>query len=257
MATTEKAMRESIVAHGASLVAAGLSGPIGGDISARLDDSLLITPSGVSYPRLKPAMIALMPLIGEYGAWKGPLKPAGEWRIHLDIARARPDIGAIARFQSPYATALAMARKPIPAAHSMIALFGTPVIRCARYAPAGAKELASVTLEALGQGHAVLLSNSGALTTGATLAAALLRARELEMLAKLYAIALSLGRPAILADEEVARIGERLKTNGADVEARVAALLETRPKAKGKAKAKAKANAPAKAKRVARKRRRS
>ncbi len=122
MATTEKAMRESIIAHGASLVAAGLSGPIGGDISARLDDSLLITPSGVSYPRLRPAMIALMPLLGEYGAWKGPLKPAGEWRIHLDIIRARPDIGAVVRFQPPYATALAMARKPIPAAHSMIAL---------------------------------------------------------------------------------------------------------------------------------------
>jgi len=259
MATTEKAMRESIVAHAASLVAAGLSGPIGGDISARLDDSLLITPSGVSYPRLRPPMIALMPLIGEYGAWKGPLKPASEWRIHLDIARARPDIGAIVRFQSPYATALAMARKPIPAAHPMIALFGTPIIRCAKYAPAGAKELASVTLEALGEGHAVLLSNSCALTTGATLAAALVRARELETLARFYAIALSLGRPAILADEEVGRIGERLKSNGADVEARVAALVETRAKAKRKAKVKAKAKVktPAKAKRVARKRRRS
>lgn len=253
MATTEKAMRESIVAHGASLVAAGLSEPIGGDISARFDDSLLITPSGVGYPRLRPPMIALMPLAGEYGAWKGPLKPTSEWRIHHDIARARPDIGAIVRFQSPYATALAMARKPIPAAHPMIALFGTPIIRCAKYAPASAKELASVALEALGEGHAVLLSNSCALTTGATLAAALLRARELEALARLYAIALSLGRPAILADEEVGRISERLKANGADIEARVAALIETRAKANRKAKVKA----PAKAKRVARKRRRS
>ena len=69
-------------------------------------------------------MIARMPLVGEYGAWAGPLKPSSEWRIHLDIARARADIGAIVRFQSPYATALAMARKDILAAHSMIALFG-------------------------------------------------------------------------------------------------------------------------------------
>ena len=76
---------------------------------------------------------------------------------------------------------------------------------------------------------------------------------ELEALARLYAIALSLGRPAILADEEVGRIGERLKANGADIEARVAALVETRAKANRKAKVKA----PAKAKRVARKRRRS
>ena len=245
MATTEKALRVSVVAHGASMAAAGLGGPLGGDISARVDRSMLITPNGASYAGLRPAMIALMPLVGEYGAWKGPMKPASEWRIHLDIARARPDIGAIVRFQSPYATALAMARKPIPAAHSMIALFGAPIVRCAKYAPAGSKELAGLTLEALDQSHAVLLSNYCALTTGATLEAALVRARELETLARLYAIALSLGRPAILADEEVARIGERLKSNGADVDARVAALVKVRAKAK----------APAKAKRVARKRR--
>ena len=98
----------------------------------------------------------------------------------------------------------------------MIALFGAPIVRCAKYAPAGTKELAGLTLEALDQSHAVLLSNYCALTTGATLEAALVRARELETLARLYAIALSLGRPAILADEEVGRIGERLKSNGAE-----------------------------------------
>jgi L-fuculose-phosphate aldolase len=245
MATTEKALRESIIAHSARIVAAGLGGPLGDDISARFDDSVLITPSGASYAGLRPAMIARMPLVGEYGAWKGPMKPTSEWRIHLDIVRARPDIGGIVRFQSPYATALAMAGKPILAAHPMIALFGAPIIRCAKYAPAGTKELAGLALEALDQSHAVLLSNHCALTTGATLGAALVRARELETLARLYAIALSLGRPAILSDEEVGRISERLKTSGADVDARVAALIQSAAKAK----------APAKAKRIARKRR--
>jgi L-fuculose-phosphate aldolase len=248
MAANEKTLRESIIAHGARLVAAGLGVAVDGDISARFDDSLLITPSGASYGSLRPAMIARMPLLGEYGSWKGPVKPSGEWRIHLDIVRARPDIGAIVRFQSPYATALAMARRDIPAAHSMIALFGGPLVRCARYAPAGTTELAGLTLEALEQSHAVLLSNYCALVTGATLEAALVRARELETLAKLYAIALSVGRPAVLADEEVGRIAERLKASGVDIEARIAAP------AKAKAKARAKAKAPAKRKRIARKR---
>ena len=183
MAANEKALRESIIAHSASLAAAGLGSAVSGDISARSDDSLLITPSGASNASLQPAMIVRMPLVGEYGSWKGPLKPSSEWRIHLDIARARPDIGAIVRFQSPYATALAMARKDIPAAHSMIALFGSPVVRCAKYAPAGTTELAGLTLEALDHSHAVLLSNYCALTTGATLQAALVRALELETLA--------------------------------------------------------------------------
>ena len=242
MAANEKALRESIIAHGARVVAAGLGGAPAGDISARIEDQLLITPSGASYASLRPAMIARMPLVGEYGSWKGPLKPSGEWRIHLDIVRARPDIGAIVRFQSPYATALAIAQKPIPAAHSMIALFGGPLVRCAKYAPAGTTELAGLTLEALGQSHAVLLSNYCALVTGATLEAALVRARELETLARLYAIACSVGRPAILSDEEVGRIAERLKANGTDVAARIA------PPAKARAKA------PAKRKRIARKR---
>jgi L-fuculose-phosphate aldolase len=244
MAANEKAMRGSIIAHGASITAAGLGGAPAGDISARFEDSLLITPSGASYSSLRPVMIARMPMVGEYGSWAGPLKPSGEWRIHLDIARARPDIGAIVRFQSPYATALAMARRDIPAAHSMIALFGGPIVRCAKYAPAGTKELAGLTLEALDQGHAVLLSNYGALTTGATLGAALVRARELETLARLYAIALSVGRPAILSDEEVGRIAERIKSNGSDVDARIAPAIKRRAKAK----------APAKRKRIARKR---
>jgi L-fuculose-phosphate aldolase len=244
MAANEKALRESIIAHGSSLLAAGLDGAPDGDISARLDDSLLITPSGASFASLRPAMIARMPLVGEYGSWKGPMKPSAEWRIHLDIARARPDIGAIVRFQSPYATAMAMARRDIPAAHSMIALFGGTSVRCARYAPAGTTELAGLALEALGQSHAVLLSNYCALATGATLEAALVRARELERLARLYALALAAGRPAILSDEEVGRIAERLKSNGADVEARIAPISRTGAKAK----------APAKRKRIARKR---
>ena len=63
------------------------------------------------------------------------MKPTAEWRIHLEIMRARPDIGGIVRFQSPDATALAMAREPILAAHSMIALFGGPVVRCANTRP--------------------------------------------------------------------------------------------------------------------------
>jgi L-fuculose-phosphate aldolase len=126
----------------------------------------------------------------------------------------------------------------------MIALFGGPTVRCAKYAPAGTTELAGLTLEALEQNHAVLLSNYCALTTGATLQAALVRARELETLARLYAIALTIGRPAILTDDEVARIAERFKANGSHVEAWIAPPAKARTKAK----------APAKRKRIARKR---
>ncbi len=241
---SEKMLRLSVLAHFERLTTAGFGGPYTSDISVRWLDSLLVTPASV--PAVwRPAAIARMALAGEYGAWKGPLAPSSEWRVHLDIARARPDVGAILRFQSPYATALAMAQKAIPAAHPAIALFGASVIRCSKYAPPGAKELAVVALEALGGGHAALLGNYGALTTGATLEAAFARAIELERLARLYAIALSVGRPAVLTDDEAQRVGERLKAAGADINSRVAPSSAKKTTAK---------SAP-KPKRVARKRR--
>jgi L-fuculose-phosphate aldolase len=249
MAATEKSLRESIVAHAARLAAAGFGDARAIDVSARSGDSILITPAGIRLSALRPAVVASMPLGGEYGAWAGPTKPSGEWRIHLDIARARPDIGAVVRFQSPYATALAMAHKSIRAAHSMIAVFGVPAVRCTKYAPIGTKGLADLTLDALGDGHAALLGNYGALTTGATLDAAFARAIELETLARLYAIALSVGRPAILSDEEVSRIGERLKAAGADIDTQIGGAPLT-----AKARAKARVKTPAKAKRIAGKR---
>lgn len=241
MATTEKALRESIIVHGARIVESALGGAPAGDISVRFSDSILVTPSGAQYAALRPAMIAQMPVGGEYGGWGGPMKPSGEWRIHLDIAHAKPDVGPVVRFQSPFATALSMAGKSIPAPHSMIALFGNPVIRCAKYAPIGTMELATVALDALGEGHTALLGNYCALTTGRTLAAALARAIALESLARLYAIALSIGRPAILSDEEVVRVAERLKSNGADIEARIVEpIKDSKPKSTAKRPAKSK-----------------
>ena len=76
MATTERALRESIIAHGATAVDAGLGSGLVSDISARFNDSLPIPPSGANYAGLRPAMIELMPLVGEYRAWKGPKRQA-------------------------------------------------------------------------------------------------------------------------------------------------------------------------------------
>ena len=127
MAIKEKDLRVAIVAQCRALNAAGSSLGTAGNISARIGEKMLITPSAVPYDLLRPEMIAAMPLDGEYGAWSGPMKPSTEWRFHLDIMRARPDIGAIVHNHPPYGCALAMLHKPILAAHYMIALFGGPI----------------------------------------------------------------------------------------------------------------------------------
>ncbi len=219
MAVKEKELRLAIIARGRELNASELNLGMAGNISVRLGDKMLITPSAVPFPQMRPEMIAAMPLGGEYGAWSGPMKPSSEWRFHLDIMRARPDVGAIVHFHPPYGCALAMLHKPILAAHYMIALFGGPIVKCTKYAPYGTKELSELAVEGLGERHAVLLGNHGAITTAATLAGAMHRASELEHLARMYYMSIVAGRPAILSDEEVMHTVERFKSYGGGVDA--------------------------------------
>ncbi len=164
-----------------------------------------------------------MPLAGADGEWSGPLRPSSEWRFHRDIMRARDDIGAIVHTHAPYATALAMLRKPIPAAHYMIAAFGGPTIRCTDYAPFGTQELSDLAVAGLEGRHGVLLGSHGMIATGADLEQAMWRAVELEALAKMYHLALLVGTPAILADEDVAVLAELFKSYGALGESRLRA----------------------------------
>jgi L-fuculose-phosphate aldolase len=210
----EKDLRVAVIAQCRAMNASGLNQGTAGNISARLGDAMLITPSAIPYADMRPEMLATMPLGGEYGAWSGRYKPSTEWRFHLDIMRARPDIGAIIHCHPIYATALSMLHKPILAAHYMIALFGGPTIRCTPYAPYGTEELAEAAVAGLEGRNAVLLGNHGMIATGADLSETMWRAGELETLAKMYYLAISAGRPVVLSDDEVMRIVERFKTYG-------------------------------------------
>jgi L-fuculose-phosphate aldolase len=197
---------------------------------------------------MTPPMLARMPLASEYGAWSGPLRPSSEWRLHVDIMHARPDVGAIVHTHARHATALSMLQRPIRAAHYMIALFGGATVECTRYADFGTQELSKLAVAGLSDRHAVLLGNHGMVVTGADLPAAMRRAYELETLAEMYGLALAAGRPVILTNEEVTRAIERFKSYGvapqlaqigrgqrpAKAKTKVKATVKTRPKAKSK-----------------------
>src|SRR5688500_20336685 len=86
-------LRKGIIAACRSMNALGVNQGTSGNISARYQDVMLITPSGVPYEDLKPADIATMPIKGEYGSWTGQLNPSSDWRFHLDIIRSRSEVG--------------------------------------------------------------------------------------------------------------------------------------------------------------------
>jgi L-fuculose-phosphate aldolase len=197
-------LRTQIVAACAELDRTGLNRGTSGNVSVRDGDALLITPSAVPSAQLAPEMIARMPLDGEYGAWEGPRKPSSEWRFHLDLMRARPDFGAIVHTHAPFATILAIARKPIPAIHYMMAAFGGPDIRCSGYACYGTAELSAHVLAAIEGRNGCLMANHGMIVGGPTLSRALWLAQELEAMAHQYVHLLQIGGAHILSEAELA-----------------------------------------------------
>ncbi|NDW07485.1 class II aldolase/adducin family protein [Jiella pacifica] len=205
----ESALRQEIIDLCLEMNRSGLNQGTSGNISARVGDAMLLTPSATPYDQMTPEMIVRMPLDGEDGDWSGPLKPSTEWRFHRDILRARPDAGAIVHAHSTFATTIAITRRSIPACHYMVAAFGGNDVKCCGYARYGTAELSARVLEALSDRSACLMANHGMVALGGDLDQAMWRAVELETLAKQYHHSLQIeGGPVILSDAE---IGEVLK----------------------------------------------
>jgi L-fuculose-phosphate aldolase len=197
-------LRTDLITAARALAAKGLAQGSSGNLSVRTEAGMLITPSAIPYDQLTPEMVVLMPFTGDYGSFEGAYRPSSEWRFHLDIYTARPEIGAIVHHHAPHTTALAMARREIPACHYMIAQFGGAPVRCAPYALFGTAELSDYVVAALAGRSACLMANHGGLATGKTIAQALATAAELELLAQQYIISLAAGGPILLSDAEIA-----------------------------------------------------
>ena len=206
--------RNDIIAACKKLEADGLNRGASGNISVRRGDAMLITPSAVAYDVIEPGMIARMELAAEGGEWEGTHKPSSEWRFHRDILRARPDINAVVHTHAPWCTVLAVARRPIPAIHYMIAAFGGPEIRVADYARYGTAALSANVVKAMEGRFGCLMANHGMLVGGPDLTRAMWLAGELEALAHQHYHALAIGGGHVLSDAEIAETAEGFATYG-------------------------------------------
>ncbi len=204
MTETERTLRTEIVARCRELNSSGINQGTSGNISARFGDRMLISPSATPYDDMTPEMIASVALDDSSGAYAGPLKPSTEWRFHQQLLAGRQDAAAVVHAHSTYCTALAIARREIPACHYMIAAFGGNTVRCAGYATYGTGELAALTMSAMEDRTACLLANHGMVVIGDSLAKAMWRAVELEAIAKQYYLSLAIGGPVLLSDDDIA-----------------------------------------------------
>jgi len=206
-----RALRQEIIATARRMNALGINQGKSGNLSHRIPDGFLVTPTGMDYDALEPADIVAM---GFDGVHRGTRLPSSEWRFHRDILAARPDVNAVVHTHAMFATTLACLGREIPAFHYMVAVAGGDSIRCAPYATFGTEELSRYAVRALEGRKACLLANHGMIAVGDTLKAALALAVEVETLAAMYWRALQVGKPNLLDAAEMARVIEKFRTYG-------------------------------------------
>jgi L-fuculose-phosphate aldolase len=207
---THAALRRDLADTARAMRRRGLSQGTSGNLSVRVAEGLLITPSAVPYDAMGPDSMVLLDVQGQVldpaGQAVAPAghKPSSEWRLHSAILAARPEVSAVVHTHSMFCTTLACLRMEIPAFHYMVAVAGGDSIRCGPYATFGTAALADQALAALDGRRACLLANHGMVALGPTPGDALALAVEVETLAEQYWRSLQVGQPALLSADEMA-----------------------------------------------------
>jgi ribulose-5-phosphate 4-epimerase/fuculose-1-phosphate aldolase len=202
----ESKLREEICRLGASLFTRGLTFGSAGNISARLEDGWLMTPTNVSLGRLDPARLAKLDANGKLVSGEPPTK---ETFLHRAMYSERPQAGAVVHLHSTYSVAVS-ALADVDAANVLPPITAYYVMRVGRlplvaYYPPGDPALADAVQRLAGKHHAVLLANHGPVVAGSTLDAAANAIEELEETAKLFLLLRGL-KVRLLTDEQVAAL---------------------------------------------------
>jgi L-fuculose-phosphate aldolase len=178
-----------------------------GNISVRVDDLVVITPSGVDYDILTAEDMVVADMDGRVVS--GERSPSSELPMHLAAYRST-DARAIVHTHSLFATSVGTVCDELPAVHYMINALGGPV-RVAPYATFGTDELAAGVAAALHERTGALMRNHGAIAVGPTLKSAYDRAVNLEWLCELYWRATMLGTPSVLSADQLEAMREQAR----------------------------------------------
>jgi 3-dehydro-4-phosphotetronate decarboxylase len=184
---SETRLREEMVAFGAMLTGLGLAHGSTGNISVRLDDGWLITPTNSRLGRLDPVRIARLDREGRHVAGD---KPSKEAFLHQCVYDMRPGAAAIVHLHSTHSVAVSCldgldADDALPplTAYYIMRIGKLPLIP---YFPPGDERLAGAVRQVAERHAAVLLANHGPVVAGKSLDAAVGAVEELEATARLY-----------------------------------------------------------------------
>jgi len=204
--TTEATLRESIVRYGKSMFERGLTFGSSGNISARLEDGWLMTPTNVALDRLDPARLSRLDNDGKLLSGDAPTK---ESFLHIAMYRQRPNSGAVVHLHSTHSVAVSCLADINPqdvlppiTAYYVMRVGSLPLVP---FHPPGDPTLADAVAKLAGKHHAVLLANHGPVVAGTSLDAAVGAIEELEETARLFLL-LRQEKTRWLTPEQVADI---------------------------------------------------
>ena len=206
---SEDRLREQIALIGQSLYDRGLAHGSAGNISVKLADGWLMTPTNSCLGRLDPARISRLGADGKLVSGDPPSK---ETFLHIAMYQERSTCGAVVHLHSVHAVAVSCLAHVNPAdvfpPITAYAVMQVGKLALVPYFAPGDATLADAVRKLAGRHHAVLLANHGPVVAGSTLEAAVNAIEELEQTAKL--ILLLRGQPVReLTVEQVAELNRR------------------------------------------------
>jgi L-fuculose-phosphate aldolase len=211
---------DALIHHARLLVEGGLVIGTAGNVSLRIDDEIVVTPTSIPYDRIQREDLCVLDLVGHQTG--GRRRASSEAPMHAQIYTAT-DAAAVVHTHSPFATTIACVYDALPAIHYSIHRLGGDTVPVVEYELFGSDALADrVALMAKGR-RGVLLRNHGAVTWGSSLEEAYDLAVLLEWLAQLYWQAKQLGEPHLLTADEIRGVAEEARRRR---EAREAAPIE-------------------------------
>jgi len=209
---SENRARDEIARLAKSIYDRGLTFGSSGNISVRLDDGWLMTPTGVSMGEIDPARIARLDDKGHHVSGD---KPTKETFLHLAMYEERASAGAVVHLHSTHSVAVSCLADVDPAnvlppitAYYVMKIGTLPLVP---YFPPGDVDLAKAVREMASAHHAVLLANHGPVVAGKSLRDAVYATEELEETARLF-LMLKDAKTRFLSDEQVAALRDKFPT---------------------------------------------
>lgn len=200
-----QAIKEQMCDVGHRLWTLGFVAANDGNITVKLGGGeFLTTPTGMSKSFLTPVKILRVNEKGEVLECQTPgLHPSSEIKMHFEVYRERPDVGAVVHAHPPTATAYAVAHIPLDKYIMPEAVLSLGDVPIAKYGTPSTREIPDSIAPYLPDHDAILLENHGAITVGADLTTAYYRMETLEYNAKIMLLTHLIGERHEIADDKL------------------------------------------------------